>query len=119
MPSRGAGATARNRAEAAAKPVSGTFDVRGHGMFIECKGEGSPTVVLDSGLGVDSTSTWAAVRPQVARFARVCIYDRAACPSERGAKPRTIEMMTGELHELLGKAGVEPPYVPVGARWAG
>jgi pimeloyl-ACP methyl ester carboxylesterase len=100
--------------------VSGSFDVQGHAMFIECRGERSPTVVLDSGLGVDSTSTWAAVRPQVARFARVCLYDRAGMASSGpGPEPRTIEAMTGELHELLVKAGVEPPYVLAGASLGG
>ena len=106
--------------KAPAKPVSGSFDVQGHQMFIECKGEGSPTVVLDSGLGVDSTSTWAAVRPQIARTTRVCIYDRAGmASSEPGPKPRTIATMGDELHELLAKAGVKPPYVLTGASLGG
>ena len=56
-----------------AEPPNGTFDVQGHGMFIECKGEGEPAVILDSGLGVDSTSTWAALRPKVAELTRVCL----------------------------------------------
>jgi pimeloyl-ACP methyl ester carboxylesterase len=101
-------------------PPAGTFDVDGHGMFIECKGSGSPTVILDSGLGVDSTSTWAAVRPKVAGFTRVCIYDRAGmAPSEPGPEPRTISTMTSELHTLLAKAHVEPPYVLAGASLGG
>lgn len=64
----GCGGDPEPRAAAPSKPLAGTFDVDGHAMFIECKGSGGPTVVLDSGLGVDSASTWAAVRPQVARF---------------------------------------------------
>jgi pimeloyl-ACP methyl ester carboxylesterase len=101
-------------------PPAGTFDVGGHAMFIECKGDGGPTVILDSGLGVDSASTWAAVRPKVAQFARVCIYDRAGmASSEPGPKPRTIAHMTAELHELLAAARLEPPYVLVGASLGG
>ena len=74
---------------AAPKPPAGRFDVAGHAMFIECEGDGSPTVVLDSGLGVDSTSTWAAVRPQVSRRTRVCLYDRAGMAgSAPGPGPR-------------------------------
>jgi pimeloyl-ACP methyl ester carboxylesterase len=107
-------------AKAPAEPPKATFDVQGHGMFIECKGEGEPTVILDSGLGVDSTSTWAAVRPKVAELTRVCLYDRAGmAASEPGPKPRTIEAMTEELHELLRAAGVEPPYVLAGASLGG
>jgi pimeloyl-ACP methyl ester carboxylesterase len=107
-------------AQSPPKPISGSFDVQGHAMFIDCKGEGSPTVVLDSGLGVDSTSTWAAVRPQVARLTRVCLYDRAGmASSEPGPRPRTIEAMGEELHALLGEAGVKPPYVLAGASLGG
>ena len=106
--------------KAASTPPAGTFDVDGHGMFIECKGDGGPTVVLESGLGVDSTSTWAAVRPAVARFTRVCLYDRAGmAASEPGPRPRTSEAMTAELHALLGRAGVKPPYVLAGASLGG
>jgi hypothetical protein len=72
-----AGCGGEERPAAPPKPPAGTFDVDGHAMFIECKGTGSPTAILDSGLGVDSTSTWSAVRPKVAALTRVCIYDRA------------------------------------------
>jgi pimeloyl-ACP methyl ester carboxylesterase len=101
------------------EPPSGTFDADGHAMVIECKGEGTPTVVLDSGLGVDSTSSWAAVRPQVAKHTRVCLYDRAGmASSEPGPEPRTVETMASELHALLAAADVQPPYVLGGLRWA-
>jgi pimeloyl-ACP methyl ester carboxylesterase len=114
------GGSAEPRADEPAKPPSGTFDVQGHGMFIDCTGAGEPAVILDSGLGVDSTSAWAAVRPNVAELTRVCIYDRAGmAASEPGPGPRTIETMTGELHELLREAGVEPPYVLAGASLGG
>ena len=91
--------------KAASKPPAGTFDVDGHAMFIECKGSGGPTVVLDSGLGVDSASTWAAVRPQVARFTRVCIYRAGVARGEPGPKPRTIEAMTDERCSTRPKSG--------------
>ena len=117
--SRGAGATAREpRAEAAAKPVSGTFDVRGHGMFIECKGEGSLTVVLDSA-SADSTSTWGvaagALRPRASTTARRHGLERAR---REAAHDRDDDRRAAR--GAAWKAGVEPPYVPVGAsRWAG
>jgi pimeloyl-ACP methyl ester carboxylesterase len=77
-------------------------------------------VVLDSGLGVDSTSTWAAVRSQVAKRTRVCLYDRAGmASSDPGPKPRTVETMAAELHALLDAADVEPPYVLAGASLGG
>jgi hypothetical protein len=50
----------------------GLMRVDGRRMSIDCRGRGEPTVVLDSGLGVDSATTWARVQPRAARFARVC-----------------------------------------------
>jgi pimeloyl-ACP methyl ester carboxylesterase len=59
--------------------------------------------------------TWAAVQPEVAKFARVCSYDRAGLGwSEPSPSPRTAPNMVDELHSLLAGAGVEPPYVLVG-----
>ena len=116
----GCGGDPRPGAAAPTKPPAGTFDVDGHAMSIDCRGSGGPTVILDSGLGVDSTSTWAAVRPHVARFTRVCLYDRAGmASSEPGPRPRTIEAMTAELRGLLDAAKVEPPYVLAGASLGG
>jgi len=57
-------------------PMPGILvEVNGHRMHLDCRGEGSPTVLLDAGLG-DSASTWALVQPEVAKFTRVCAYDR-------------------------------------------
>ncbi len=36
------------------------------------EGEGSPTVVMEIGLG-GPLEEWAAVQPEVAKFARVCL----------------------------------------------
>jgi len=43
-------------------------DVGGHSLHINCTGAGSPTVVLEPGLGVPSTA------PAVAATSRVCVY---------------------------------------------
>src|SRR3712207_3720512 len=54
-------------------------DVGGRRLRIHCAGvstAGGPTVVLESGFG-NSSSTWNRVQPEVAKFARVCSYDRA------------------------------------------
>lgn len=107
-------------AATAPKPVHGLYRAGDARLFLDCRGTGARTVVLDSGLGVDSTSTWAAVRPAVARFARVCQYDRAGMGSSPpGPRPRTSERMVAELRALLRSAGVPPPYVLVGASFGG
>lgn len=90
------------------------LDVDGHQMHIVCTGEGSPTVILEAGAGAFS-AIWGWIQPVVAQQSRVCAYDRAGFGwSEPGPEPRDVQQIALELHTLLGKAGVEPPYVMVG-----
>jgi pimeloyl-ACP methyl ester carboxylesterase len=94
-------------------PPGQLVDVGGHRLHLHCVGEGSPTVVLDAGLGAFSLD-WGAVQPQVATSTRVCAYDRAGLGwSEPGPLPRSPQQFADELHLLLTNAGVEGPYVLV------
>jgi pimeloyl-ACP methyl ester carboxylesterase len=94
-------------------------DVGGYQLHINCTGEGTPVVVLDSGLG-DSYVSWIKVQPQVAKFTQVCSYDRAGLGySDNSPRRRTSKVMAEELHTLLHNAGVEPPYVLVGHSMGG
>src|ERR687886_2163032 len=75
------GALYESRAEAAdarAYPAPGQMvDVGGYHLHINCVGTGSPTVVIDAGLG-DWSASWSnRVQPEAARTTRVCTYDRA------------------------------------------
>ena len=89
-------------------------DVDGHKMSYKVAGAGSPTVVLEYGLG-GSTGDWDSVFPEVARFARVVTYDRTGYgKSEPGPAPRSQEQLAKELHAMLHSAGIMPPYVLVG-----
>ena len=90
-------------------------DVGGYNMHLYCTGEGAaPTIVMDSGLG-GTVLDWQLVQPEVAKFARVCTYDRAGAGwSDTGAQPRTSQQFVEELHTLLNNAGIEGPYVLVG-----
>jgi hypothetical protein len=79
------------RGNARAMPVqsfAGLVDIgSGRKMYLECRGSGSPTVVLVSGLDA-AADVWTgyqahpslAVFVQVARFTRVCAYDRPGTP---------------------------------------
>jgi len=94
-------------------------EVNGHKMHILCTGQGSSTVVLDSGLG-DSFLSWRKVQPEIAGFSRVCSYDRAGLGySEPSGEPRTSKVIAGELHTLLREAGIAPPFILVGHSMAG
>lgn len=73
---------------------------------IHCTGRGSPTVVLESGLG-DSLVEWRRVQPGVAEFTRVCSYDRAGYGgSDEGPYPRTSERIAGECGAGLWCGGI-------------
>ncbi len=94
-------------------------DVGGYKLHINCTGQGTPVVVLDSGLG-DSYVSWMKVQPQIAKFTRVCSYDRAGLGySDSSPRPRTSKVMAEELHTLLHNAGVPAPYVLVGHSMGG
>ena len=95
-------------------PSGQLYTVDDHQMHMICKGEGSPTVILEAGAGHFST-LWAWVQPAIAQVTRVCAYDRAGYGwSEPGSEPRNARHIVAELHTLLDVAGVEPPYVLVG-----
>jgi pimeloyl-ACP methyl ester carboxylesterase len=101
-------------------PMDGKLvDVGGYKMHIDCAGQGSPTVVLESGLG-ETYISWRKVQPQIANFTRVCSYDRAGLGySDSSSRSRTSRDIAEELHALLQAAGVAPPYVLVGHSMGG
>ena len=100
-------------------PPGELVDVGGHSLHINCVGEGSPTVILESGSGATSVD-WANIQPEVANTTRVCAYDRAGSGwSETGPEPGDPQQIAGELHTLLGNAGIDGPYVLVGHSFGG
>lgn len=127
----------------AAPPILGDFsglvDIGGRSLYLECRGQGSPTVILEAGLDGRS-DVWSRdnlrpsgertmVQPGVAAFTRVCAYDRPGTLSEVNPdlepdgpefypsrsdpvpQPRTTRDLTADLHALLDAAGIPGPYV--------
>ena len=131
--------------------IRGTVDVGGRRIYAECRGQGSPTVVLIAGKG-NGAEDWlqvldpadpaheapgddlpisgklgrsdAAVLPTVARFTRVCTYDR---PDIRVGddvttprpQPHTVDEDVSDLHALLTALGEPGPYVLVAHSYGG
>ena len=102
-------------ADAKAYPPPGQLvDVGGFRLHINCTGTGSPTVVIEAGLG-DWSTGWGFVQPEVAKTTRVCTYDRAGWAwSEAGPLPRDAVQFAKELHILLKNANIPRPYIMVG-----
>ena len=116
---------------------------QGRVISLECKGSGSPTVVLISGTGGAADEWMSAVAPTdpqaspylstssvfdvMARTTRVCAYDRPGTTLDSGApvestpvpQPTTAQGGVADLRELLTAAHEDGPYVLVGASWGG
>jgi pimeloyl-ACP methyl ester carboxylesterase len=88
-------------------------------MHIHVTGEGTPTVVFESGMGASCLS-WTLVQPQVAQFSRAVSYDRAGHGwSDPAPEPRTARQIAQELNTLLNATGLPGPYVLVGHSFGG
>lgn len=137
-------AVSRTASPAAAAPrvqseeVAGLVDIGdGRRLYLECRGTGSPTVILEAGAG-NNGQTWdtvglpagsaqTAVFPGVASFTRVCVYDRPGTlldpehhsRSDPAPMPRTASDIVADLHRLLPAAGETGPYVLAGHSFGG
>lgn len=98
-----------------AYPVPGKMinvdDLRYH---LNCMGTGSPTVILEAGLG-ESSLSWYPVQAEIAKTTQVCAYDRAGLGWSDGANdPMSPEQVARSLHKLLQNAVIESPFILVG-----
>ncbi|MEO7563981.1 MAG: alpha/beta hydrolase, partial [Sphingomicrobium sp.] len=111
----------------------------GRTMYLTCRGSGSPTVVLVSGLGeradnweltTDPSTSARAVFPQVGRLSRVCAYDRPGTETtttdgREGSRSTPVSQPTsgsaaaGDLAAMLAASGESGPYVLVGHSYGG
>ena len=89
-------------------------DVGGRNLAFQANRAGTPTVVMESGLGAESV-WWAPVYDSIGPGAGVCRFDRAGRgASDRAPMPRTSREMAADLHALLINAAIPGPYVLVG-----
>jgi pimeloyl-ACP methyl ester carboxylesterase len=120
-----------------AADFAGLVDVGGgRNIYLECEGEGFPTVVFVSGKG-DRADTWSTstpemlggpVFPEIAKLTRACAYDRPgtvgplAGESSRSnpvSLPTTAAAGATDLQALLTAAEAPGPYVLVGHSMGG
>ncbi len=89
-------------------------DAGGHRVRMLSLGQGSPTVVFETGAG-GPLEVWERVQPQVGKFVRTISYDRAGNGlSEPSRDPRDGLHVAAELHTALHNVHAQPPYLLVG-----
>ncbi|GAA1761420.1 alpha/beta fold hydrolase [Agromyces humatus] len=134
--------------------VDGVIDVGdGRGIYAKCAGQGHPTVILIAGKG-NGARDWQdvlapddpahdapldglpwglgtlepsddAVFPSVARFTRVCTYDRPDVRIDGDdvttprAQPHTVDLDVDDLHALMTSLEEPGPYVVVSHSYGG
>jgi pimeloyl-ACP methyl ester carboxylesterase len=113
----GAGSEAMVRARVAREfPAPGQLvDIGGRRIQLDCRGTGTPTAVLESGLDALGSLSWSAVQDSIATTTRVCAYTRAGILwSDAPPASFSIVGAANDLHAALQGAGEEAPFVLVG-----
>jgi pimeloyl-ACP methyl ester carboxylesterase len=84
-----------------------------HRLSIRCSGAGSPTVVLEPGLGESARAMARWIGPDVARTTRICVYDRAGHGRSDTAPGNKADAAL-DVDRLLARAHIPGPYVIAG-----
>ena len=100
-------------------PPGRLVDLGTHRLHLLESGSGGPTVLLEAGL-MSTVLSWSELQRALDGSFRVVSYDRAGLGwSDLGPMPRTADRIVDELHNLLERAAIPPPYVLVGHSFGG
>jgi pimeloyl-ACP methyl ester carboxylesterase len=100
-------------------PPGRLVDVGTHRLHLIESGHGSPTILLEAGL-MSTVLSWTELQRTLSESFRVVSYDRAGLGwSDSGPMPRTADRIVDELHTLLERAAISPPYILVGHSFGG
>jgi pimeloyl-ACP methyl ester carboxylesterase len=104
---------ARHGVPAPYVPFGVRVDIGGRAVYLDCRGEGSPTIVLDSGMGTGAEG-WSTVHDELATTSRTCAYDRPGLGRSDPRGRHTLADTVADLRAALEAAGEAPPFVLVG-----
>lgn len=89
------------------------FHINGIDTYIDCRGSGSPTVILESGLGTGAAG-WGLVPERVGAETRVCSWDRPGIGNSAPMGRHTALDLAAHLRATLAAAGESGPFLVVG-----
>jgi pimeloyl-ACP methyl ester carboxylesterase len=104
---------ARHRLAAPYVAQGQRVDIGPRSLYLDCRGSGSPTVVLEAGSGSDS-GTWSAVHDELATTTRTCAYDRTGRGRSDSRPRHTLAEAAADLRAVLAAAREPGPFVLVG-----
>jgi pimeloyl-ACP methyl ester carboxylesterase len=94
-------------------PPGSLVEVEGRRMHIHCQGHGSPTVIVEQGIGAQSLG-WAPLNEHMSTITTVCAYDRAGMGySEPLGHSTPATEVAHRLHALLENAAIDDDIVLV------
>lgn len=100
-------------------PPGDRINIGKYALHAHQMGSGSPTVLFEAGLGSFGLQ-WLPIQSQIAQFTHTLSYDRAGLGwSDPSPYPRTPQQLTEELHCLLEKLHLTPPYILVAHSFGG
>lgn len=100
-------------------PPGQLVNIGTHKLHINASGQGSPTVILESGMGGCSLD-WCLVQPEISKFATVVSYDRAGFGwSSISNDKTTCKDYVNDLRLALSELNLKPPYLLVGHSYGG
>lgn len=84
------------------------------------KDPANPTIILQSGLDLFGSMSWATVHAALAESLRTCAYDRAGIMwSEHIGAAQDANVVAQQLHDLLLAANEQPPFLIAGHSMGG
>jgi pimeloyl-ACP methyl ester carboxylesterase len=101
-------------------PLPGRLvDIGGPRLHLRESGAGLPAIILEAGIAA-SCLNWTSVQAELARFTRVCSYDRAGLGwSDPACSERTVFHAVDELHALITAAQIPAPFILTGHSFGG
>jgi len=108
------------RRDARQHPFPGEMvDLGSHRLHVLEAGSGGATIVMEAGL-MSTVLSWSELQKELSKSHRVVCYDRAGLGwSELGPMPRTADRLVDELHAMLQRTSIPPPYILVGHSFGG